>query len=68
MNLQTKYLGFTLDSPFMPGASPLTDSFRVGFITVNPKYPNNLPIASDSLSNDTAVAMLEIRYRATPKR
>jgi dihydroorotate dehydrogenase (fumarate) len=26
MNLQTKYLGFTLDSPLMPGASPLADS------------------------------------------
>ncbi|HVO23626.1 MAG TPA: hypothetical protein VMW56_08360, partial [Candidatus Margulisiibacteriota bacterium] len=31
--------------------TPLTDSFRVGFITVNPKYPNNLPVASDSLNN-----------------
>src|SRR5205807_7294938 len=30
--------------------TPLTDSFRVGFITVNPKYPNNLPVAGDSLS------------------
>jgi len=30
--------------------TPLTDSFRVGFITVNPKYPNNVPITSDSLS------------------
>ncbi len=30
--------------------TPLTDSFRVGLITVNPKYPNNVPIAADSLS------------------
>jgi dihydroorotate dehydrogenase (fumarate) len=26
MNLSTKYLGMTLKNPFMPGASPLTDS------------------------------------------
>jgi Tfp pilus tip-associated adhesin PilY1 len=30
--------------------TPLTDSFRVGFITVNPKYPNNVPATNDSLS------------------
>ncbi|MGZ5205448.1 MAG: hypothetical protein ACXWIQ_12980, partial [Caldimonas sp.] len=30
--------------------TPLTDSFRVGFITVNPKYPNNVPLSSDSLN------------------
>jgi dihydroorotate dehydrogenase (fumarate) len=29
MNLETKYLGFKLDSPFMPGASPLADSLDV---------------------------------------
>lgn len=26
MNLKTRYLGFTLETPFMPGASPLSDS------------------------------------------
>ncbi len=30
--------------------TPLTDSFRVGFITMNPKYPNNVPISADSLN------------------
>ena len=30
--------------------TPLTDSFRVGFITVNPKFPFNVPHASDTLS------------------
>ena len=28
--------------------TPLTDSFRVGLITVNPKYPNNVPLSADS--------------------
>ena len=30
--------------------TPLTDSFRVGFITVNPKFPLNIPKSSDSLN------------------
>ena len=30
--------------------TPLTDSFRVGLITVNPKYPNNVPLTADSLN------------------
>jgi type IV pilus assembly protein PilY1 len=30
--------------------TPLTDSFRVGFITVNPKFPFNIPKAGDSLN------------------
>ena len=30
--------------------TPLTDSFRVGLITVNPKYPNNVPLSADSLN------------------
>ncbi|MEP7300983.1 MAG: PilC/PilY family type IV pilus protein, partial [Caldimonas sp.] len=30
--------------------APLTDSMRVGFITINPKYPFNVPLASDYLN------------------
>jgi|KBSMisStaDraftv2_1062788.scaffolds.fasta_scaffold01648_6 Tfp pilus tip-associated adhesin PilY1 len=30
--------------------TPLTDSFRVGLITVNPKFPNNVPLSADSLN------------------
>ncbi len=31
--------------------TPLTDSFRVGFITVNPKFPLNVPKAGDTLNS-----------------
>ena len=40
----------TIKSAASLAFTPLTDSFRVGFITANPKFPFNVPKAKDSLN------------------